>query len=397
VNTEANTSTLWTRDFVAVCFSSFFIFMTFYILAVTLPVYVTDTLHGGQQQVGLVTTSFIISTVILRPLTGKWLDERNPKNVLLFGLLLFLVCSAAYIAVKGYLALLLLRFIHGIAFGIAATATGAIAVELVPERRKGEGVGYFSLFMSLAMVVGPFLGLTVIQSSGFLILFVICIAFALLSVSCGIIARIPKKASDMSSTIAPEKGWRRFIEPGALPISITGSLLAFSYGAITTFLSVYAKAIGYAEHASYFFMVFAAMIIISRPFTGKWFDRFGPNILVYPGILLFTLGMLLLSMATSPAVLLSSAAILGLGFGALLPSFQTIAIQASPSHRRGLATGTYFLLFDTGYGLGSYLLGVVADHAGYHSLYFVAGLVVACSAALYYVLYHRKQQLAYGA
>ncbi|WP_261381534.1 MFS transporter [Paenibacillus cremeus] len=383
---------LWNRDFVAVCFSSFFLFMTFYILAVTLPVYVTDQLHGSQQQVGLMMTAFIVTTVILRPLTGKWLDERSPKRILLLALILFTVCAAAYMVVHSYSALLLLRLIHGISFGMAATATGAIAVGLIPEQRSGEGVGYFSLFMSLAMVVGPFLGLTIIEHQSHTVLFSVCICLGLLSLISGSFVRIPVKAAKAKTAQSAEAGWKKLIEPKALPISIAACFLSFSYGAITTFLSVYANSIGLGSYSSYFFMVFAAMIVLSRPFTGSWFDRYGPNLLVYPGVLLFTLGMLTLSLAGSPVVFLLSGAVLGLGFGALLPSFQTIAIQASPAHRRGLATGTYFLLFDSGYGIGSYVLGVVAAHSNYHRMYFVAGLVVACSAVLYYGLHHRKQQ-----
>ncbi|SDN18823.1 Predicted arabinose efflux permease, MFS family [Paenibacillus sp. yr247] len=385
MNTERK---LWNRDFVAVSLSSFFLFMTFYILAVTLPIFVTDTLHGGQQQIGLVMTVFIISTVILRPLTGKWMDEWNRKKIVLFSLALFMICTLMYPLIHQYAFLLGLRFLHGIGFGMATTAAGAVAIELVPERRKGEGIGFFSLFMSLAMVVGPFLGLTIMQSHNNSLLFGVCIVFALLAFLFGLSIRVPQAIS--RAAVKSESGWRKFIEPRALPISLTGSVLAFSYGAITTFLSVYAKAIGLDKYASYFFMVFALMIVISRPFTGKWFDRSGPNGLVYPGVALFTLGMIALSLASSPIPFLVAGGMLGLGFGALLPSFQTIAIQAAPAHRRGLATGTYFLLFDSGYGIGSYVLGIVASRSNYHTMYFVAGLVVACSALLYYGLYHRK-------
>jgi MFS family permease len=379
---------LWNRDFIAVCFSSFFLFMTFYILAVTLPIFVTDTLHGGQQQIGLVMTVFIISTVIFRPLTGKWMDEWNRKKIALFSLTIFMICTVMYPLVHQYAFLLGLRFLHGIGFGMATTAAGAVAIEIVPDRRKGEGIGYFSLFMSLAMVVGPFLGLTIIQSHNNTLLFGVCIVFALLALLFGMSIRFPQTVT--SAAVKPETGWKKFIEPRALPISLTGSVLAFSYGAITTFLSVYAKALGLDTYTSYFFMVFALMIVFSRPFTGKWFDRSGPHLLVYPGVILFTLGMIGLSMVSSPILFLIAGGLLGLGFGAMLPSFQTIAIQAAPAHRRGLATGTYFLLFDSGYGIGSYVLGVVASRTNYHTMYFVAGLVVASSAILYYGLYHRK-------
>ncbi|WP_374226398.1 MFS transporter [Bacillus sp. sid0103] len=39
--------------------------------------------------------------------------------------------------------LLIVRFFHGIGFGMATTATGAIVADLIPESRKGEGMGYY--------------------------------------------------------------------------------------------------------------------------------------------------------------------------------------------------------------------------------------------------------------
>ncbi len=87
--------------------------------------------------------------------------------------------------------LLALRFIHGIAFGIAATATSAIVLEVIPDNRKGEGIGYFSLFMSLAMVVGPFLGLSLMAHTNFNLLFMTVSIFSLLSFICGISTEIP--------------------------------------------------------------------------------------------------------------------------------------------------------------------------------------------------------------
>lgn len=380
---------LWNRDFVSVCLSSFFLFMTFYILAVTLPIFASESLSRRQSEVGLAMTVFIFATVIFRPLAGKWMDERNRKTIIVGALVLYALSSLAYLGVHHFYLLLALRFVHGISFGIAATATGAIAVDLVPDKRKGEGIGYFSLFMSLAMVIGPFVGLVVMDQYNDAVLFSICLAFSLLSLLCGILIQVPARAVHKDKTMA--SGWRKLVEPGAIPIAIVGSILAFSYGAITTFISVYAKYIGIGAYASYFFVVFAAMIVLSRPFTGRLYDRSGEHVLVYPGLLLFTVGMIILSQATGPFVFLVSGGIIGLGFGALLPSFQTIAVQSSPKHRRGLATATYFLLFDSGYGLGSYVLGVTAAAYNYHTMYLIAAIVVACAAPLYYGMHHRRK------
>lgn len=383
---------LWNRNFLAVCFSSFFLFMTFYTLAVTLPMFATDTLRVDEKQIGLVMTVFVVAAVLFRPLAGKWVDELNRKKLVFISLALFMVCTILYIEINSFSALLALRFLHGVAFGIATTATGTIVLDLIPDHRKGEGIGYFSLFMSLAMVIGPFVGLTIITNYGAFILFTACIIFALLSFLCAIMARIPKRTIEKKTEQA--SGWKTFIEPKAIPISLSGSLLAFSYGAITTFISVYAKELGMEQIASYFFVVFATMIVLPRPITGKLFDRLGENALVYPGIFLFTVGMIGLSQAHTPFVFLVAGGLIGLGYGVLLPSFQAIAVKSAPSHRRGLATATYFVLFDSGYGLGSYVLGIVASETNYHTMYFIGGLIVACTAVIYYALHHKKTVLS---
>ncbi|HEY2493260.1 MAG TPA: MFS transporter [Paenibacillus sp.] len=381
--------TLWSRDFLTISFSSFFIYITFYILAVTLPSFVLENLGRSQEDIGLVTTVFLIAAVIFRPLTGKWLDEMSRKTIVLMSLILFTLCAVSYLFIQDYYLLLMVRFVHGIAFGISATATSAIVLDVIPKERKGEGIGYFSLFMSLAMVIGPFLGLFMTSHTNFYVLFVTISVFSLLSLACSAMTQIPKHVPVTSELSA----WdiKRYIEPKAIPISLAGFVLAFSYGAISTFVSVYAKSIGLEQMASYFFVVFAAMILISRPFTGRLFDRKGAHILVYPGIMLFVIGMIWLSQAYSAPIFLITAGIIGLGFGAILPSFQTIALQVSPLHRQGLATGTYFVFFDLGYAFGSYFLGLIAAKTNYHTMYFVGGLFVLLALVIYYVLHHRPQ------
>ncbi len=376
----------------AICFSSFFIFMTFYILAVTLPSFVLEQLQGNKEGIGLVTTVFIIAAVIFRPLTGRWLEEGNRKKLVVLSLILFTACSVLYLFVSNYALLLALRFVHGISFGMAATATSAIVLDVIPDKRKGEGVGYFSLFMSLAMVVGPFFGLWLTTHLSYYAMFIAVTVFSLLSFVSGMSAQVVTREQSAKTGAASAWDIRRYIEPKAIPIALAGFFLAFSYAAIATFISVYAKSIGLEAIASYFFIVFAAMILISRPFTGRLFDRRGEHILVYPGIILFFVGMIWLSQAQSAMMFLIAGGIIGLGYGAILPSFQTIAIQASSVHRRALATSTYFVLFDTGYGLGSYILGIVAAHTDYHTMYFIGGLIVALSIVLYYLLHHRKQR-----
>lgn len=148
--------------------------------------------------------------------------------------------------------------------------------------------------------------------------------------------------------------------------------------------------------ASFFFPVYAIMIILSRPFTGRLFDRYGERIVIYPSILLFVIGLIALSQAHYPSLFLAAAGFIGLGFGTLFSTLQVIAIKRASMEKRGLATGTWLLFFDIGVGIGSYILGWMASSMGYQTMYMISSIIVVCSSILYYVIVQRKEMSRVG-
>lgn len=380
---------LWTRDFIKICLSSLFLFITYYALVATLPIYIMETLRGGEREVGLALTSFIIAAVIVRPIAGKWVDELGKKKVALLASALFMVSTFSYVGGASLFFLLALRFVHGISFGFSTTAMAAIATDLVPEQRKGEGIGYYALFMNLAMVIGPFLGLMIMNTYSFSALCMLISVFAVISFGCGGWTKVREAQTAARKKPAQTFSWKSFIEPGAMPISLTACLMSFAYSGLLSFIPVYAKEIGAAGVSSYFFVIYAIMIVLSRPFTGKLFDRLGEHVVIYPSIVLYAIGLVLLSQAHGPVLFLVASAVIGLGYGSVFPSFQAIAIQSSPTERRGLATGTYYLLFDLGMGVGSFVLAIVAAATNLGWMYMISSWIVAFAGIVYYSLHHR--------
>ncbi|MDQ0216777.1 MFS family permease [Oikeobacillus pervagus] len=381
---------LWTKDFLSISFTSFFIFLTFYILLITLPMYILEDLQGSQTEIGLVVSIFLISAILIRPFTGKWVDTVGQKKILLISLILFLVSSLFYFWTTNLWLLLLLRFVHGVGFGMVTTATGAIVADIVPDARRGEGMGYFATFMNLAMVIGPFLGLTTVQHANFTVVFSICVLFSVLSFLCGLLVKIPSKPSvELANT---GLHFSNLFEKKAIPIALTAGAISFAYSGILSFLSVYAQEIHLVKAATFFFVVFAIVVILSRPFTGKWFDLHGDNIIIYPSILSLAIGLFLLSQATTSTVLLISGGFIGLGIGTLVPCFQTIAIKAAKPHRRGVATATFFTLFDLGLGVGSSILGFITGFIGYRYLYLSLSIYVLLTILLYFFLHGKNQK-----
>lgn len=387
---------IWTKNFVVVCMSSFFMFLTFYILATAFPLYVKDGLHGNQQQMGLSITIYVLGGVLIRPFSGQWVDRYGKKKMAIIGMVIFLLACISYFGAKGMFLFMLIRLIHGMSYAIASTATSTIASSLVPNSRQGAGMGYFSMFMSVGMVIGPALGLFLWKDKNIhLLLLAICI-IAALSLLFTLGVRSPKHKqgeAEPTPAVTHRKSlrWSDFIEPKALPISAVGFILAFAYSSLSGFMSSFTVEIHQSQVAGTFFVVFALMIVVFRPLIGKVFDTYNEHYLYYPGIVLFAVGMLLLSQSHSGMMVLIAGLIMGIGYGALLPCFQALAMKLAPEHRRGSATGTFFLLFDLGYGLGSYVMGMIASLSDYRMMYVVAGLVPILSVALYYVLHHRPQ------
>ncbi|SFB56618.1 Predicted arabinose efflux permease, MFS family [Cohnella sp. OV330] len=392
---------IWTRDFVVVCLSSFFMFLTFYILATAFPLYVKDSMHGNQQQMGLAITIYVVGGVLGRPLSGMWADRFGKKRMTVIGLAVFLAACIAYFGANGMALFLAVRLVHGMSYAVASTASSAAATSLIPRSRQGEGVGYFSMFMSIAMAIGPALGLWLWKGKNVdVLLLAVCVIAALsLAFAMGMRAKGAKpELAGPTATVAadagPKKGrlrWSDVIEPKALPISIVGFVVSFAYSSLSGFFAAFTEEIHQTHVTALFFVVFAVMIVASRPVIGRVFDRYKEHYLYYPGIALFAIGMIVLGQAHSAVAVLLTGAAMGIGYGALLPCFQTLAIKLAPEHRRGSATGTFFLMFDLGYGVGSYFMGMIASVSDYRMMYAGAGSIALLSVLFYVLLHHRRR------
>lgn len=385
-------SKLWTKDFISISLSNFFLFCTFYFLLVTMPVFSIQKFHSSTSQAGLMTTIFLISAIITRPFAGRWIEKTGYNKPLYTALFIFLISSFLYFLPKTMAGFLLLRFLHGIGFGMATTVVGAIVASFIPPSRRGEGMGYFIMSMNLAMVLGPFIGLTSIQQWGANSLFIISSVCAMAAFVTGLIVKIPKlEHKETASSPSRSFSFSSLFEASAVPISIAGGFFAIIYSSLLSFVSVYANEIHLMGVSSLFFVVYAVILVLSRPFTGRWFDRYGANVIIFPSIILFALGVFVLSQTHAAGSFLTSAGLIGLGWGTIFPIFQTIAIQNVLPQRKGVATATFLSIFDTGVGSGSFFVGLIAAQIGFRSFYLLGGFYVLFGVVLYYFLHTRRQ------
>ena len=385
---------LWTKEFIVISSVNFFLTLIFYLLMVTIAVFAVGKFHATTSQAGLVTGIFIIGTLIGRLFIGQAIDRIGRKKTLMIGLLCFTITTGLYCVDFGINFLLLNRFLHGITLGIASTAAGTIVADIIPSTRKGEGIGYFSMSTTLATAIGPFIGLFMSEHTTFQVIFGFCFLLGIVSLLTGILVKVPELIKAEVNNTAKIKGLTlsSFLEPKALPIAFIILLVSLCYSSVLSFINFYAKEINLVDTASFFFIVYAAAIMISRPFTGRLMDSKGANYVMYPAIILLSAGLLLLSQAESSFTLLLSGILIGFGFGNMQSCAQAVAIKTTAPHRIGLATSTYYIFLDAGLGFGPYVLGFLIPLTGYPHLYMILSVLALVVIVLYYLLHGRMER-----
>jgi len=391
VEQTLNEKNLWTKDFVTIAVINAIIFLTHFLLIVTIASYAVDEFHASTDVAGLVAGIFIIGALIGRLGTGRIIEGIGSKKVLLVGTMLFIVTSALYFAAVSLPLLIIIRLLHGIVFGAASTATGTIVAQIIPPSRRGEGIGFYSIGAILAVAIGPFIGIFLIHHADFRMIFVLTSLLAAASFALSFAVNKPVYEKPVFESAAADRfRLSDFMEYKAIPISLIIMIIGFSYSGLLTFISLYAKEIHLEKAASFYFLVYSIAVLVTRPLSGRLMDIKGANFVVYPCLLLYAAGMLIFSQATAGIMLLAAAVLIAMGYGNFFSVAHAVSIRGIPPHRMGLAITTFFIFVDLGFGIGPYLLGALVAVTGYRGLYVMMALVILASIPLYYFLMGRK-------
>ncbi|MFB6467428.1 MFS transporter [Cytobacillus sp. Hz8] len=383
---------LWTKDFFIVSLTNFFLYFIYFLLVASITAFTADKFHASTSMSGLAAGIFIIGMLFGRLYSGKYIDLIGWKKMLYIGIIFSIITILLYFTVINLSILLIVRFLHGIGFGIASTATGTIVSSVIPDERRGEGTGYYALSTTIASAIGPFFGIFINQHMGFKMNFVVCTVIIVLSFLSSLFLKVPKMEFNQEQ-LNNMKGFKlsNFFELKALPISIVSIFIGIAYSSILSYLNSYAQQIHLVDVASFFFIVYSIATLVSRPFTGRLFDLKGENFVMYPTFIIFAIGLLMVSHVHHGAMLLLSAVFIGPGYGTYLSSAQAIAVKVSPHDRMGLATSTFFMFADFGAGFGPFLLGLLIPVIGFSNLYVIMAIVVLAAAILYYFLHGRNK------
>ncbi|QDJ26589.1 multidrug MFS transporter [Lactococcus carnosus] len=378
---------LFNKGFISITLINFVVYLVYYLLIVIIAVIAQSELHATLGQAGLASGIYIIGTLLARLFIGKKLEVMGRKAVLRYGALFYLATTVAYLYMPIIPMLYLVRLLNGFAYGALSTATNAIVTAYIPKSRYGEGINYYGLSTSLAAAIGPLIGLLLLNLTNFRFIVIFSIVLVLLTTIACFAFPVKNIVLTKENREAINK-WTfdSFIEKKVIFIAFVAFLMGLSYSSVLAFLSSYVKVIHLVEISSLFFVVYALVITVTRPLSGKIFDSLGEKFVMYPSYLFLTAGLILLSITDSSWMLLLSGGLIGLGYGTFMSNGQAVALkQVVSNHRIGVALSTYFIGLDLGLGVGPFVLGELRSLFSFQEVYLIAAVLPIICLVLYMI------------
>lgn len=341
-----------------------------------LPRYLEGPVGAGDVTVGVVIGIMAVTALLGRPVAGRLVDSGGRKRVMLVGLCASGVSGSMLLVDDAIAWLILCRLLLGFADGWIFTSGLTWIIDLMPEERRGQFIGFYGLSIWGGLTLGSAIGEGLYQWISYDAVWIMCATTPFLGVL--VASRVPDRLAPPRVEGQPRNALvpRPAIRPGlALAFSTLG------YSAMASFVVLHLEDKGVDEGAIVY-TVFAASVIGTRLTLGSVIDRFGSVRTVSISVVCEAVGLLLIALAGSWPVAMAGAVLGGMGFSLLFPALALLVMTATSEKERGAAIGAFTAFFDLGMGIGAPIAGAIASLTSYETAFIVASGVALAAGAV---------------
>ncbi|KPU84409.1 MFS transporter [Marinosulfonomonas sp. PRT-SC04] len=356
---------------------------------------IADDLDADYGTVSLSVAGYLAVTAVVQLIVGPLSDRVGRRPVLLGALAMFTCASVACALAQDVWTFLVFRMLQGgIISGYALSM--AIVRDTKSEREAAGLIGYISMAMAIAPMLGPMLGGVLDTAFGWRANFYFyAVSGAFLLVLCWIDLGETKPARSSESNSGSDTAIALLREPLFWAYSLCS---AFSTGAFYIFLTgapLVAKTEFGASTAElgFFIGTITAGFMVGGFIAGRFAPRFASTTMMLAGRLVACTGLLigftvLAAGWLSPMVFFGSTIFVGLGNGLTMPSCNAGAMSVRPN-LAGTAAGLNGALIVAGGAVLTTATGLALPEEG-AALVLLALMLSASSASLLAALWAKK-------
>lgn len=333
-------------------------------------------LGAGPEAVGLAVGISTVTGIFFKMPAGALSDVIGRKRTMLAGLFVFGLLPFAYLFIEGYQALVVVRFVHGLATAIYGPVAMAVVAEMAGERR-GEMLSWFSSIMIVGTLLGaPFGGYMLHHDAGaappglwdFRLVFLVSGGAGMAALLLGLwLLRGPEVHESAGTSLAERlakfrQGIREVVaDRRVLLTSSMEGVQNMGMGALEAFLPIYAVTrAGLNElEAGLLWAVQIVVTMVSKPVLGKLGDRHGRKAPIAWGLACCAVGLAAVPWLASFWTLALAALIFGLGEALVTSSSAALVADLCRKRHYGAAMGTFGTIFDVGHASGPILGGLL--------------------------------------
>lgn len=363
-----------TRRLLVLWLASFTLFFSFFLLLSTLPLFLRR-LGIADAAIGVIMGCFAITSMVLRPWTGWGADRWGRRPFMVAGAAVFALAPVGYALSGGAAALVGARMLHGAGMALYPTAATAMVADVAPAARRGDFMGLFGAAGSIAMAIGPLVGVALMTGLGFTGLFAASAATAAAALGLTLATR---ETLGVASR-APFRLAATLSRP-ALGPSLAILCLMLTYGVQVTFLPLHAEQLD--VNPGVFFLVYALTLTLVRGPAGRLSDRLGRRPVAALGLALGAAALVVLALAEDVVGLALAGALYGLAGGVAQPALMAWCIDVVAAADRGRAMGTFFTALELGIAIGAMSSGVAIARWGFVATFLASAGVALVGAGL---------------
>ncbi|MCL5026242.1 MAG: MFS transporter [Chloroflexi bacterium] len=351
-----------------------------------------SALGATEGNIGFIAAASTVVGIVSSVPAGVLSDIYGRRRVILVAGFIFASAPFLYLLVHSPWQLVLVRVYHGFATAIFGPVAMALVADLFSASR-GEKMGWYSSATLIGRFIAPLAGGFILSytNNTYQWVYIVCGVGGVLALAAAF--ALPK---DRSRAGAGQPGllahrWRETLDGlrqivGNVPILATSTMEAlqyFSYGALETFLPLYAVFVIKLSPWEVG-VIFGAQLLtttLMKPIMGRTSDRMGRQPMIVAGLVTSGVGMALVPFAQSFVLLVPVGIVFGLGLAVVTASTSAYVSEMAKASHHGSALGVLSSIMDIGHASGPIAMGLLVANLGYMPGFVAVAALLALGSA----------------